>query len=106
MKAYTDKEQSKKLAEILLVDTADMRYTLFGDSPWVNHSTLFEEGEIPCWSLAALLDVLNCSFLEEEKGRWYCTGNIHGIIFMHGGDDNAVDACVTTIIKLKEDDLI
>lgn len=83
-----------------------MRYTIFGDDPWVNHSTLFEEGEIPCWSLAALLDILNCSNLEKEKDHWYCNAITHGITVMHGGKDDAVDTCVEAIIKLKEDDLI
>ncbi len=40
MKAFTDVEQSKKLAEILPIESADM---------------YFNDNE-PCWSLAALLE--------------------------------------------------
>ena len=42
MKSYTDLNQSKKLAEILPIESADM---------------CFNDNE-PCWSLAALLDIL------------------------------------------------
>ena len=70
MKAYTDLEQSRILAEILPFESSDMHYAtwtiLDGDfivSP--NQGSTIEDlqedyGEqiIPCWSLAALLSVI------------------------------------------------
>jgi len=70
MKSYTDINQSKKLAEILPLESADMHYAtwtiLDGDfivSP--NQGSTIEDLQedygnqiIPCWSLAALLSLL------------------------------------------------
>ena len=66
MKAYTDLEQSKKLAEILPRESADMLYVydrhldkLYGDTPYViGYKALNENVDIPCWSLAALLEII------------------------------------------------
>lgn len=44
MKSYTDLEQSKKLAEFLPIESADMRYAPFGDThPWVWECTFIEK---------------------------------------------------------------
>lgn len=113
MKAFTDIEQSKKLAEILPLESADMSY-----STW----TILESGEfivspnqgntienlrkdygnqiIPCWSLAALIDLLpNGTVLSKsDTGRYF----IGGLLY-----DNLLDACVDKIFTLKErEDLI
>ena len=72
MKSFTDLEQSKRLAEILPPESADMWWnyysvtTDFGtpqiihlDTPWVGSFNWYNEPDnIPCWSLSALLDVL------------------------------------------------
>lgn len=60
MKGYTNLEQSRKLAEFLPLESADMRYSPLGDNmhPWIWTDTFIEKDAIPCWSLAALLDVL------------------------------------------------
>lgn len=66
MKSYTDTEQSKKLAEILPLESADMRYEAYYVSPkediieYENHPHFAKciENCIPCWSLAALLELL------------------------------------------------
>ena len=58
---YTSIEQSKKLAEILPLESADMRYTPFGDThPWVwnEEVKLLEKDSVPCWSLGALLELM------------------------------------------------
>ena len=128
MKSYTDLEQSKKLAEILPLESADMRYTPFGDThPWVwnEEVKLLEKGSVPCWSLAALLGVLPPYLYEWEKGidfnlypsvtkkRWWCAGYISQdlspdkdrfTLITHA--DNPVDACYEMIIKLKENNLL
>ena len=61
MKSYTDLEQSKKLAKILPLESADMHYVLT-DSDQETYSPGLEKyygvlPSIPCWSLAALLGV-------------------------------------------------
>lgn len=80
MKAYTDIEQSRKLAEILPIESADMRYGYiapynfsdrmydggYDEVPYPkdfliknpNFSADEYDAELPCWSLDALLDVL------------------------------------------------
>lgn len=59
MKGYTSLSQSKKLAEILPIESADMFYNPrpSNEIPYVgNANTALLQ--VPCWSLAALLDVL------------------------------------------------
>ena len=64
MKSYTDLEQSKKLAEILPLKSADMRFCfshtldgrIIGHYPMIGSEPSL--GTIPCWSLVALLSVL------------------------------------------------
>lgn len=71
-KSYTDLEQSKKLAEILPLKSADMWWnyysvtTDFGtpqiihlNTPWVGSFNWNDEPDnIPCWSLSALYSIL------------------------------------------------
>lgn len=71
MKAYTDLEQSKKLAEILPIETADMGW-YYSCNPnsarnqmWAG--TKAENADIPCWSLAALMNLLPSEFTEVGK---------------------------------------
>lgn len=72
MKAYTDIAQSKRLAEILPLESADMEYltinetgSFIGTVPFVKDDSEVEDSayshtynRIACWSLAALLSVL------------------------------------------------
>ena len=59
MKSYTDLEQSKKLAEILPLKSADMRYAPFGDThPW-----LLEEMYYWNWGIGN-----NCVSYDKETG--------------------------------------
>ena len=69
MKSYTDIIQSKKLAEILPIESADMWYSYYGN-PKYNHTIAYEgeqwflcqirnsSHDIPCWSLSALLELI------------------------------------------------
>lgn len=82
MKSYTDIEQSRKLAEILPIDSADMHYStwtiLNGEfivSP--NQGNTIENLRkdygnqiIPCWSLAALLNIMP-KHIKQDDGRTY-----------------------------------
>jgi hypothetical protein len=64
IKAYTDIEQSKKLAEILPIESADMRFCfshtlggrITGHYPMIGREPSL--GTIPCWSLSALLRLI------------------------------------------------
>ena len=118
MKAYTDLEQSKKLAEILPLKSADMRYTPFGDThPWFLSNDLIEKDSTPCWSLSALLGVIpyNVTFnkavyrfkLVKFSDHWECYhenfGTVSTKIFKA---DNPVDVCYEMIIKLHEQNII
>ena len=72
MKNYTDIEQSKKLAEILPIESADMEYLaikengkLIGNIPFVKDDSEVEDSaysqiydRFACWSLTSLLDIL------------------------------------------------
>lgn len=68
MKSYTDLGQSRKLSEILSLDSADMEYMfLKKDNSLVSKVPFVKDGleepdcpynMVPCWSLAALLDAL------------------------------------------------
>ena len=107
MKAFTDINQSKKLAEILPIESADMRYAPFGDThPWVWDGHLLEKGAIPCWSLAALLDQMICPKLENYvQNIWDLDAaeddTLHQWLSVQDCQ-TAVDACVEMIIKLHE----
>ena len=122
-KAYTSLEQSKKLAEILPIESADMDYipiiNIDGEysvevNEWDNEHNI-EEGWIPCWSLAALLDVLpeingvNLKFerVKAEDGYneyYYHIERENKILIPYS--KNPVDACVEMIIKLHEQKLL
>ena len=119
MKAYTDLEQSKKLAEILPLESADMEYlrlketnATIGSVPFVKDESEVENSaynavydRIPCWSLTALLDILpdrTCVYKKTCKdGRVKYKGVVKGckeLILK----DNPIDACVKMILKLHE----
>ena len=118
MKAYTDLEQSKKLAEILPLESADMHYAtwtiLDGDfivSP--NQGSTIENLQedygnqiIPCWSLAALQDIIKINYKLEKTfldQSDYCTYSLYDSdepTFRTFEYDNPVDACYEMIIKL------
>lgn len=108
MKSFTDKEQSKKLAEILPIESADMRYAPFRDThPWVwdEEVKLLENGATSCWSLAALLDTLPSGKVlihDKDTFKYKCIcKNIDTNFY-----DNGVDACYEMILKLKENNLL
>ena len=114
MKSYTNLEQSKKLEEILPLESADMYYhynrsvvnDYYEDVPkWVqlNNHFVFFGNDIPCWSLAALLGVLP----EIQGGKPIIALDDNYITYPHMSDlhtkaDNLVDACYEVIIKLYE----
>lgn len=127
MKAYTDLEQSKKLTEILPIESADMswcnnsiRGVNYTNEYSANLYTIKEMQEcfdkalngwdkywklFPCWSLAALIKVMPFGYFIHP------TKNGVTIKYDYGKEviaisDNLVDACYKMILKLHEQKLI
>ena len=120
IKSYTDISQSKKLAEILPLESADMVYIKHSSSdnlnwrfdddipPMILGNVPISEMTVevlPCWSLSVLLSVLGEGYsLRNRKRKYYvCMKHIYHEILLF---DNPVDACVNMIIGLKEADLL
>ena len=109
IKSYTDIEQSRKLAEFLPLESADMWWAWYSSPLSNGHYDNFPifckpvcnlDESVPCWSLAALIGVLpkgtrllksatddtyHCDCPKENIDKWY---------------DNEVDACVDIIEEL------
>ena len=113
MKSYTDLNQSKKLAEILPLKSADMCFNISQRhnmpplmTPYSKFNKFFNmetpDFLIPCWSLAALLNVLPYPFLSELSNEiWKCGCYPSGICY-YVAADSPIDACYEMIIKLHE----
>ena len=120
MKSYTDLEQSKKLAEILPLESADMIWVLANpDLPMIK-AIAYKDSEkskyyeiLPAWSLAALLNILpvscddgqHCLALinhnPNEKTEWLCAyEDDKGNLRIECYADNQIDACYEMILKL------
>ena len=126
MKSYTDINQSKKLAEILPIESADMHYIIVGTNEEPKHIVGLGEyigilPSIPCWSLAALLEILPTYLFEFERGidlnvypnlngrGWHCSYMPNCIENMKTdkfklitSENTLIDACVEMILKLNE----
>lgn len=130
IKSHTDLEQSKKLAEILPLETADMCYVwdfeceryipqLFSfitnqDNKGVEHI------DYPCWSLAALLEQLPYEICDDDGNSSYLQidkeDDVYQLVYTDPyGDfestetdrhEHFVDACYEMIVKLKEEGLL
>lgn len=114
MKSYTDIEQSKKLAEILPLESADMYWWATSKRYYIEAMDDGDfnerEGHVRAWSLAALLSVI-------RKTIGYTIYGVNNVYMSCDlGDkpwkletevyDNEVDACVEMIVKLKENNII
>lgn len=130
MKSYTDLKQSAQLTILLPKESADqtweriaiagtnldvpkeMQYWHNGNIPYIFNSKI----GIPCWSLAALLDILPDEIQDHEgfyhlemykEGLKYCLvyTNVWGDenIIDTGYYESMVDACYQMIIKLHEE---
>lgn len=64
MKSYTDLEQSKKLAEILPLESADFHFSAnqspqgYLEKPIWGNPEYVDYNAFPCWSLVALLSII------------------------------------------------
>jgi len=108
IKAYTDLSQSKVLAEILSLESADMGW-YYSCNPQSARNQMWagtkaENADIPCWSLAALLGVLpnENMLVKTTDGEYYCLAK--DVMTKHY--DNPVDACVAMIERLHEFNLL
>ena len=135
MKAFTDLEQSKKLAEILPLESADMYWWYSGKRYYIeamdDGDFNEEEGHIRAWSLAALLAILPNEILTDERFECHyqidirkydggdkttlyqiAYGNNRGFsgswhdMINTGEKESLIDACYDMIIELKEMDLL
>lgn len=123
IKSYTSLEQSRKLAEILPLESADNVIVKFGSREGTKTVVMpketFDVFKTPfsdirettmCWSLAALLGVLpdsiydntnEFSMLEFSK-RSIAYHDLNDGIKIGSLKDNLIDACYEVIIKLNE----
>ena len=113
IKSYTDLSQSKKLEEILSVESADMCYLREdGKAKTMSPSEISEilnvskPQVIPCWSLTALLDLIPQveldSIKQYDKKYWRCCAYFASDWHHSDWCDNPVDACYEMILKLHE----
>ena len=135
MKAFSDLEQSKKLAEILPIESADMYYEEVCNLPkaiignYIFHNQCREDRDYkklsnpvlsPAWSLAALINIIPQELFDGEyiinitegiDNKWIITydhyeNRNHSFYGLSAGADNLVDACYEMIIKLHEQNLL
>lgn len=134
IKSFTDLEQSKKLAEILTIESADMSYSFNFDSGIYEISTTpykswvvpkYAQPDdgfgqvIPCWSLAALLDIIDGIKMYGMNRVTMIVGKYDGnqwFVELERVHDNSsamltaskqlIDACVEMIIKLHDKKLL
>jgi len=117
IKSFTSLEQSRKLAEILPLESADMKWYFWKseiDAPKLptfgyskDAAEFYKSTEavyMPCWSLAALIGVLPYGYSS------ILTKSFNGKDYYYKIDgepieamaDNPVDACVAVIEELHE----
>ena len=99
IKGYTDIKQSQILANILPIESADMSYSIIhniGQEPYhcnVPTFTHATHGDIPCWSLAALLDILHDYTLQNNtNGSVFVVCNSY-YPMISDSYKNPIDAC-------------
>ena len=109
-KNTTDISQSKKLAKILPLESADMIYTMTNGyhTPFIRIETIQEmdKDDICAWSLAALISALpnDTSLLYFDDAYQMVYDKKPYVI--SNKFDNPVDACYEMIIKLNELNLL
>ena len=133
MKAFTDLEQSKKLAKVLPLESADMWfaeryaghvndngeyivaekpvYYLSLGKPSDTNYTQDVIRDIPCWSLAALLDIIPWGQVNRmnNSSKWEALSwkDSNFVAKYHvEGFDTPIDACYELILKLHEHKLL
>ena len=134
IKSFTDIDQSKILAKILPLESADMYFIghqsitnpkewEYGDTPKVRHEYIaFDNKRIyfPCWSLSALLEQFPYELCDDEGNSSYLQINkeddMYQLVYTDPYSDfesietdryeHFIDACVEFILKLNELNLL
>jgi hypothetical protein len=120
MKSYSDLSQSRALSKILPLESADMNYSRDFNGRWFvdlaeyasvkipKYVVNVEEHLLPCWSLAALLSVLDFPSLTKNKeDEWeVCVPNHQSDGYIEASASNPIDACYEMILKLHELNLL
>ena len=126
IKAYTDVEQSKRLAKILPIESADMYYepsTGFCTEPSeakIGDIKYAHPKSIRCWSLAALLEQLPYELCDDDGNSTYLEiykeDDVYQLAYEDRHEDfesieteryeHFVDACYEMILKLHEFNLL
>ena len=126
MKAYTNLKQSKKLEEFLPIESADMYYPYFGDNKWGETARFGKaleysgKKDVSCWSLTALLDLLDDVVINDEGVEYSLTiSKEEGMYYIHYHDRweevsdietdcyyDLIDACYEMILELHELNLL
>jgi len=127
MKSYTNIVQSKKLAEIIPPESADMCWGICDKTlkwktfpylmPWCAYTA--KEHYLPCWSLAAMLDQLDDVIYDDDGYAYQLQIIKEGVqyyLIYDGADDFAsyetplyddlIDCCYEMILLLKEKNLL
>ena len=127
VKSHTDLKQSRKLTEILPLESADMYLQAddpsgesysphFGESFSISHNLFsFRKGlTIPCWSLCALFEVLPKEIDAHAKTMGYYDDTYHCDYIDEDGEcigwgegigttaDNLIDAVYEMVINLNK----
>ena len=126
IKSYTDIEQSKKLAEILPLESADMHHKVIRSTNesktlLIPYSRLghYKDNDfqycVPCWSIAALFDILPDTITSNDGIAFKLNIKKHIIeysnpslclIYKSVKSYNPMDACYEMILKLNELNLL
>ena len=126
IKSFTSLEQSKILAEILPIESADMNWHelptigLFVRAYPYKHDNGATEGIYPCWSLASLLEQFPYELCDDDGNSSYLQINKEGDMYQLVYEDpygyfesietdryeHFVDACYEMVLKLKENSLL
>ena len=120
IKSFTNISQSKKLAEILPHESADMCYIQdllaggkYGDyKPYIGDSIpAYGQGKIRCWSLSALLEVIRVECRMEKTPLDQSGEFTYSMVDDYNSIrtfeyDNPVDSCYETILKLHKQKLL
>ena len=114
---HTNLEQSRKLAKILPIESADMYWWYNGQKYYAEtkeHND-FQKSDIPCWSLTSLLNYLReIDFFPEIEAdeysvkmtvSYYNKEEAKVLVPVHSitvEKESFVDACYEMIVKLNE----
>ena len=121
IKSYTDLEQSKKLAKILPIESADMwhhgffhplRMCKIEYNPPAPYHSVNSQWDCPCWSLAALLKLMPT---DDKKDEYYVVTESHsdyhivsyrncwdGLVHSEYSKESLLDAAFEMVVWLKE----